>query len=152
MIKKLLSVLTVAAFFGTATAQSDLVAEIGGPLTKQAVIESPSNSNNVNSKTSAVNIGDTLWYYFNKHFYRNAAGTNFYVFNSPNVYGITHFGCRFNNNNPNLAVLGLECIASKKTGSPSPSVTVRMYLCNVTAGVPVFPPIDSISVTTTTTY
>lgn len=151
MIKKLLSALAIASLFGTATAQTNLVAEPAGPLTKQAVIEAPSNSNNINAKASAVNVSDTLWYYFNKHFYRNAAGTGFYVFNSPNVYGITHFGCRFNNNNPNLAITGLECIASKKTGSPSASLTVRMYLCNVTGSVPVFPPIDSISVTTTTT-
>lgn len=151
MIKKLLSIVAVAAIFGTASAQSNLVAEPAGSLTKQAVIETPSATSPENYKATSVNIGDTLWYFFNKHYYRNAAGTGFYTFNSPNVYGITHFGDRFNNTNPNLAITGLECIASKKTGSPSPSITVRMYLCNVTAGVPVFPPIDSISVSTTTT-
>lgn len=154
MIKKLLSVVAIAAFFGTASAQTNLVAEPAGPVTRQAVMEAPSSGNyvmNEFAKASSVNIADTLWYYFAKHLYRNAAGTGYYTFRSPNVYGITHFGCRFNNSNPNLAIAGLECVASKQTGSPSASLTVRMYLCNVTAGMPVFPPIDSITAVATST-
>lgn len=141
MIKKLLSVSLLLIAAVSMNAQSNLVAEPAGPLTKQATIEA---ENAIAAKSSALTMGDTLWYFFNKHFYRNAAGTGFFTFKSPNTSGASHFGARFNNSNPNLAVTGLECVASRQAGSPTASLTVRMYLCNVVAGLPTLPPLDSV--------
>src|SRR5207253_893658 len=95
-----------------------------------------------NAKVSTVLIPDTLWYFFNKHSYKNAPSTGFYTFNSPNTSGVTHFGSRFLNTGT-ITVTGLECVASKNASSPSASVTIRIYLANVTAGQPVMPFVDS---------
>jgi hypothetical protein len=149
MIKKLLSIGALCAAFSVVNAQSNLVVEPAGPLNKKAVIETPNTA--VDAKTSVITTGDTLWYFFNKHFYRNPAATGFYTFNSPNTAGVTHFGSRFNNTNPNMAIAGLECIASLKAGSTSTSVPVRMLLCNVVAGLPVFPALDSVTAVVTST-
>ncbi|MBP7809760.1 MAG: T9SS type A sorting domain-containing protein [Bacteroidia bacterium] len=142
MIKKLL---TISAFFAafSINAQSNLVAEPAGPLKRQAVVETPVNS--IDAKTSAITTGDTLWYFLNKHYYRNAASVGYYTFPSPNTNFITHFGSRFTNSNPNLAITGLECVATRSNTSPSASVTVRMYLTNVVSGLPVFPALDSVT-------
>ncbi len=155
MIKKLLFITALCASVGFANAQTNLVAQGAGPLKKQPVQESPYSNLNIqsgiNEKTSTVAIGDTLWYYFLKHYYRNAASVGFYTFKSPNGSGVTHFGSRFNNTNPNMSILGLECVASRNASSPSASVTVRMYLTNVTAGLPVFPALDSVTAVCTGT-
>jgi hypothetical protein len=147
MIKKLLTIVAFCASASAINAQVNLVAEPAGPLKKQAVVESPySNTTiNANAKTSVASIGDTLWYFLNKHNYRNAPSTGFYTFPSPNTSFVTHFGSNFTNTSPNLAVIGLEAVCSRSNTSPSPSVTVRMYLTNVVSGLPVFPAIDSIS-------
>lgn len=150
MIKKLL---TISAFFAafSVNAQTNLVAQPEGAFKRQPVVESPYSNPSVLEKTSAVTIGDTLWYFYNKHVYRNAASTGFYTFKSPNTSGVTHFGSIFKNTNPNLAVTGLECIASVQAGSPTGSLTVRMYLTNVVAGIPTFPALDSVSAVVTST-
>ena len=151
MIKKLLSIASFCAIFSVANAQNSyLVAEPAGPMTRQTVVETP-NTNVSNEKANVITTGDTLWYFFNKHFYRNLAATNFYIFPSPNTSLVTHFGSRFNNTNPNLAVTGLEALASRSVSAPSASVTIRMYLCNVVAGLPVWPGVDSISAVVTGT-
>jgi hypothetical protein len=147
MIKKLLSITVLCTALSTLNAQTSLVAEPAGPLDRQNVV----NSTSSNAKTSAITTGDTLWYFYNKHYYRNAASVGYYTFKSPNSSGATHFGSRFNNTNPNLAINGLECVASRQASSPSPSVTIRMYLCNVFAGLAVLPPIDSINAVATGT-
>lgn len=149
MIKKLLSIVALCASFSAVNAQSNLMAEPAGPITKQPVVESPFS--NVNAKTSAITVGDTLWYYFNKHFYRNMPATGFYTFLSPNTSFVTHMGSRFNNTNPNMSIIGLECIAARVSTSPSASVTVRMYLTNVVSGLPVLPALDSITAVCTGT-
>lgn len=145
MIKKLLSIVALCASFSAMNAQTNLVYQNAGPLKKQPVIESPNSSVTVAEKNSAVTIGDTLWYFFSKHYYRNPASTGFYTFKSPNTSGVTHFGSIFKNTNPNLAIAGLECVASKQAGSPTASLTIRMYLTNVVGGIPTFPALDSIT-------
>ena len=151
MIKKLLSIASFCAIFSVANAQTNLVAEPAGPLNRQAVVEAPSSNIN-NAKASVITTGDTLWYFYNKAFYRNvAAAPIFYTVPSPNTFLVSHFGSRFMNTNPNLAITGLEAVASRSATSPSSSVTVRMYLCNVTAGLPVFPALDSVSAVVTGT-
>lgn len=152
MIKKLLSIVAIAAFVGTASAQTNLVAEPAGPLTKQAVVESNLNPN-ANAKLSTILVGDTLWYYFNKHFYRNAAGTGYYTLKAPyssTAVTIDRFGNVFKNNG-SLTVAGLEAVVSRQATSPSASITVRIMLYNVTAGMPVMPALDSISAVVTGT-
>lgn len=151
MIKKLLTIVALSASFSAVNAQTNLVAQPEGAIKRQAVIESPYSNPSSLEKSSAVTIGDTLWYFFNKHVYRNPASTGFYTFKSPNTSGVTHFGSIFKNSNPNLAVAGLECIASTQAGSPTGSLTVRMYLTNVVAGVPAFPALDSVSAVVTST-
>src|ERR1041384_7311649 len=145
MIKKLLSITAFCAVVGAVNAQTNLVAEPAGPLNRSALIESPNTSANVNAKTSVITTGDTLWYFYNKHFYHNVASTGFYTFMSPNSYTISKMGVRFNNSNPNMSITGLECVASRNASSPSASVTVRMYLHNVVAGLPTMPPLDSVN-------
>lgn len=151
MIKKLLSIVALCATFTVVNAQTNLVAEPAGPLKKQAVVESPYSNTTVDAKTALINVGDTLWYFLNKHYYRNAASVGYYTFPSPNTSFVTHFGSIFKNTNPNLAVSGLEAVCSRSATSPSSSVTVRMYLTNVVAGVPVFPALDSVSAVCTGT-
>lgn len=150
MIKKLLSIASFCAIFSVANAQNSFVAQPAGPVKKQAVIETP-NANTNSAKSSVLTTGDTLWYFFNKHFYRNPASTGFYTFMSPNSYTITKMGARFNNTNPNLSITGLECLASRNPSSPSASVTVRMYLYNVTAGLPSGAALDSVSAVVSST-
>ncbi|HWY11094.1 MAG TPA: T9SS type A sorting domain-containing protein [Bacteroidia bacterium] len=150
MIKKLLSIASFCAIFSVTNAQNNFVAQPAGPLKKQVAIESP-NKNLNDAKASALATGDTLWYYYNKHFYRNPPSTGFYTFMSPNSFTITKMGARFNNTNPNLSITGLECIASRNASSPSASVTVRMYLYNVVAGLPSAPALDSVSAVVSST-
>jgi len=153
MIKKLLSTAALCALFGTASAQSALVAQ-PAQLTKQAVVDYVNTKSTVsptsNQKVTTAIITDTLWYFFNKHVYRNASSVGFYTFPSPNTSGVTHFGSRFLNTGT-ITVTGLECVASRNATSPSASVTVRIYLANVSGGQPVLPFVDSVSVVTTTT-
>ncbi len=105
------------------------------------------------AKISSANVYDTLNYFFNKHYYRNTsvgqANSNFYTIKSPyqTSFGVTHCGSVFLNSS-NLVISGLTGLVMKNPGSPSPSVTVRLYLCNVTGlNLPIFPPLDSITTT-----
>lgn len=150
MIKKLLSIVAVAAAFSTANAQSNLVAEPAPAIQKTAVVESSTNSN---AKSSTIIVGDTLWYFFNKHFYRNPASTGYFTVKSPytsTAVALDRFGCRFQNSG-NLSITGLEAVLSRQATSPSASITVRVLLYNVTAGLPVLPALDSITAVVTGT-
>jgi hypothetical protein len=150
MIKKLLSIvaLTVATN-GAVNAQSQFVVEQAdfNPANK-----SYNTSVSANEKTSAITAQDTLWYFYKKHVYRNnSTNQGFYTVNSPDNFAVTnHVGSRFANTGT-VVVTGLEGIAARKGSSTSASVTARLYLCNVTAGLPVLPPLDSVSAVLTGT-
>lgn len=153
MIKKLLSISAFAAVFSTATAQSNFVAEPAGALDKKALKENMINVNSSTEKTSTILVGDTLWYNFNKHYYRNPGGTGFFTVKSPyssTVVTLDRFGCKFQNNG-SLTIGGLEAIVSRQATSPSASITVRVLLYNVSAGMPVLPALDSITAVVTGT-
>jgi len=146
MIKKLLSFIAVAASFGTASAQLNLAAEPATLTSNRAVIESPSiqTASNLNEKSSAISVGDTLWYFFNKTFYKNPGG-NYYTFNiAKTATVITHAGSRFQNTG-NLAVVGLEALLSRAVTASS-TASARLILCNVVSGQPVLPGLDSVTV------
>ncbi len=148
MIKKLLSVVAVTVTtIGAINAQSQFVAQPAefNPANKSYNLTHAT----VNEKTSAALVQDTLWYFYKKHVYRNASGTGFYTYQSPGG-GVTHMGSRFANTGT-ITVTGLEGIASRKASSTNATVTAMMYLCNVSAGFPVFPAIDSVAAVLTGT-
>ena len=103
-----------------------------------------------------IGATDTLEYFFNKHYYRNPttanANTQFYSLTQPypGTVSITHCGSIFLNTNT-LTINGLEGIVFKNTSSPSSTVPIMFYLCNVnTSNLPVFPPLDSVLTGVTT--
>jgi hypothetical protein len=150
MIKNLLTIAAICVSLSTIKAQNFLQAEPAGSLKNAVRYEAPAQNQSL-EKTSAIAVGDTLWYFLNKHYYRNLSGVGYYTFLSPNTSFITHCGSNFNNTNPNLSILGLEGVVSRVSTSPSPSVTVRLYLTNVVGGVPVLPALDSITAVCTGT-
>jgi PKD domain/Secretion system C-terminal sorting domain len=116
---------------------------------KTAVIDF-SEQPQVYAKTASTSITDTLWYSYNKHVYRNISGTGLIAFQNPspnNTTVFTHCGTKFFNSGT-LSINGLECLIRRIPSSPSLNVPVRMYLCNVASNLPVFPPIDSLTVFT----
>jgi len=150
MINKLLSIVALTiATNGALNAQSQLVAE---PADFNPSNQSYNTSVSNNDKTAAITAQDTLWYFFKKHVYRNnSTNQGFYTVNSPDNSAITnHVGSRFANTGT-VVVTGLEGIAARRASSTSASVTARLYLCNVTAGLPVLPPLDSVSAVLTGT-
>lgn len=152
---KKLSVSIVAIFTlcqGVNAQQVQLSSELSS-LHPSLLMSSQAAEHTAQLKTSSANVYDTLNYFFNKHYYRNSnigsANTNFYTIKSPyqSSFGVTHCGSVFLNST-NLVVTGLTGLVMKNPGSPSPSVTVRLYLCNVNGlNLPVFPPLDSITTT-----
>ncbi len=151
MIKKLLSIATFCAIFSVANAQTNLVANPASLTSRNAVIETPSpySAPMMNQKTSSANIADTLWYFFNKTYYKNPSGSYYTFALSTTGTLVTHAGSRFQNSG-NLAVAGLEGLFSKATTASS-LVTAHVILCNVSAGQPVLPGIDSVSIVLTAT-
>ncbi len=167
MIKKLLSIVAITVVTSSAvSAQIQLLEQPA--YIKNAVkatntnfVAQPADFNPVNKnynasatsvseKVSSIIAQDTLWYFYKKHAYRNnPSNQSFYSYQSPGG-GVSHMGSRFANTGT-VIVTGLECIAARKGSSTSASVTVMMYLCNVTSGLPVFPPLDSVSAITTGT-
>lgn len=100
------------------------------------------------AKSAAANlvITDTLWYYVNKHNYRNTAANaaSFYTFKNAFSYTATNAinsGGSVFENTGNIIVSGAEAIVIKNAGSPSPSVAVGLYLFNVSAGFPTGAPV-----------
>ncbi len=151
MIKNLLSTVALCSVLGVSIAQNVNVPLGTAPPTITRQMDEQTNPNI--AKTQIVNIGDTLHYFWNKHFFRNAPATGYYTVQSPitGTATISHMGSKFLNNYP-VNILGLEAIASRKSTSTSASVTVRVILCNVSGlGVPVLPGIDSITAVLTGT-
>lgn len=148
MIKKLLLMGTLALFAKNVHAQDLGQAE---SIQRNSFLES---SNTAHSKIAAANIVDTLWYFYNKHFYRNPANTGFYTFKNANTYtsttAITMGGAVFQNTG-SIVITGAEGVAARQASSPSPSVNIGLFLYNVTGGVPTGAPIASVSAMVTGT-
>jgi hypothetical protein len=103
--------------------------------------------------TSAVTLGDTLAYFYNKHFFRNQWTGNqqtspnslFPGMPVPQTAAISHCGGVFLNNT-SIQVVGLEGATWKLASAPSASVPVKLYLCYLNgAGMPILPALDSVN-------
>ena len=100
----------------------------------------------IGAKTASNSISDTLVYFRNKFFYRDPSLSSGYPWLLAPMAGtlsFSHWGSVFLNPGT-ISISGLQCMAARHPSSPSPSVNVRMYLCTTTAGMPNFPPLDSL--------
>ncbi len=145
-MKKIYLSLLAATFALTGTAQKmELQAGESLPVTRVSNIETTYGASN---KVSSAVISDTLWYFFNKHFFRNTPPTNgsFPTFKNAATYTNTNFpqrwGAVFLNSGP-VAVTGAEMLTFAQASSPSSSVNVGLYLYNVVGGVPSGAPVNS---------
>lgn len=116
----------------------------------------PMEANSSSPTDAVIGATDTLEYFFNKHYYRNSttanANTQFFSLTQPypGTVSITHCGSIFLNTTT-ITVNGVEGIVFKNTSSPSSTVPIMFYLCNVnTSNLPVFPPLDSVLTGVTT--
>ena len=116
---------------------------------------------NAGSKIVSTTINDTLDYFFNKHYYRNLttpasapANLQFLTIKSPyqsSSINLGYCGALFLNSSP-ITVSGLKGLVIKQAGSPSATVSVKLYLCNVNASnLPILPPLDSVTAGVSTT-
>lgn len=145
-MKKIYLSLVAATFALTGTAQKmELQAGESLPVTRISHVDA---NVSVGNKAASAVISDTIWYFFNKHFYRNTPPTNgsFPTFKNAATYTNTNFpqrwGAVFLNSGP-LAVTGAEMLTFAQTSSPSSSVNVALYLYNVVGGVPSGAPINT---------
>lgn len=153
MIKKLLSLSAAVLLMNVLNAQSNLTVgpKVAGPENRTL----PQSSYNVAEKTQSTNVTDTLWYFYNKYYYKTpTANYGFYTIKSPYSVAaakVSHFGSTFLNTST-VTVNGMYILAGRGTTSGA-SVPVRILLCNATSsGQPILPAIDSLtSVLTGTT-
>lgn len=156
MIKKLLFTLIAGfSFNSAATAQSLQLQSVEAPpiAGRQVIDFTPAGV--VSAKTTSATVGDTMWYFYNKHVLRNPNNTLFNAALSPQAFtvDVTQFASVFLNTN-SITVTGLECIAARKATSTGSAVTIRLYLGNVSASPPYIlslPLIDSLDVVATGT-
>jgi hypothetical protein len=132
MIKKLLSIGIFALLSNSAVSQtSHLVTEnVEAPIKHLPFIES-----NSTAKTAAIGTNDTLWYFYNKYYYRNATPTGFSAFKSPyQATGVSFsgFASSFLSTNT-VTVKGAYVLLSRQATSTSTAVPVKIYLYNVDA-------------------
>jgi hypothetical protein len=132
MIKKLLSIGIFALLSNSAVSQtSHLVTEnVEAPIKHLPFIES-----NSTAKTAAIGTNDTLWYFYNKFYYRNATPTGFSTFKSPyqvSSFYFSGFASSFLSTNT-VTVKGAYVLLSRQATSTSTSVPVKIYLYNVDA-------------------
>lgn len=154
MIKKLLlSAASIATL--TSSAQNLKVDGTSTLETKKLTrIEAPSTA--IAGKVSSATVIDTLGYFFNKHYYRNASPGNLSfitVKNAAIVTGsaqIAGFGGIYKNTG-NLAVTGAEAVLSRQANATSTSVPVGLYLYNAPSGTISGAPIASVQVAVTGT-
>lgn len=156
MIKKLLFTLAATLSLGSAaTAQSSRLQSVEAPPIAGRQILDFTPAGVVSAKTTSATVGDTMWYFYNKHILRNPNNTLFNAALSPqaSTLDVTQFASVFLNTS-SITVTGLECIAARKATSTGTAVTIRMYLGNVSASAPYIlslPLIDSLDVVATGT-
>ncbi len=147
MIKKLLLLgSAVFAFTASVNAQVDYILGTSPAVAKHAATDV--NNSNVQAKTATANVVDTLWYFYNKHFYRNPASTGFYTLKNSlttSSTAVTQGGAIFKNSG-SMLVSGAEAIALRQASSPSPTVNLGLFLYNVVGGLPTGAPIASVQV------
>jgi hypothetical protein len=154
MIKKLLlSSIALASFAVNAqNFKVDGIATLeNGQITKRF---EPSATISEKSSVAAAVVQDTLYYFFNKHRFRNPAGTGFITAVNPAIITtstqIASFGGIFKNSG-NLAVTGAEVLLSRQSNATSTSVPVGLFLYNAPSGTITGVPIASVAVAITGT-
>jgi hypothetical protein len=141
-MKKIYLTLIAAAAMTTIGSAQKLSAEAGEMAPVSRILES-NNGPSFAAKTNAnAIVTDTLWYFFNKHSYRNtpANANSFYTFKNAPTYTATNAinsgGAVFLNPGGNVLVSGAEAIVLRQSNAPSTPVPVQLSLWNVTAGLP----------------
>ncbi len=134
MIKKLLSIFAFAILSVTAFAQSNqFVSEDADPVSRKQLFMYNSTQNA--AKVSTVGTNDTLWYFYNKHYYRNNPAVGFSTFKSPYQVGsvsLSEMSSTFVNTST-VTVNGAYVLCSRNAASTSTAVPVKIYLYNVDA-------------------
>ncbi len=115
----------------------------------------PSHGGTV-SRTAASTptvVVDTLHYYLNKYYFKTAISSvtafPYYKSAASTVTNVTHCGSRIDvPAGDSVTVTGLEAYAGKHPQGANITIPVHLYLCNInsTTGMPILPPIDSVSV------
>ncbi len=143
MIKKLLSSVLLVGSIGVVSAQSGYVKPSARHLENPVLIPANQVMNSA-AKTTTVTQADTLWYFYNKHKFKNtAANQGFYTV--PLSVGTTtngdyvEYGSSFLNTTANSSVTISDVIllCSRQANSPSASIPVRVYVYKAnTLGLP----------------
>jgi len=156
MIKKLL--LSSLALAGFALNAQNL--KVDGSANLDRKISNRFETNSMfaekSSNVAAAVVQDTLWYFFNKHYYRNPAPGNLQFITVKNAAVITgssqiaSFGSVFKNTGT-IAITGLEALLSRQSNATSTSVPVGLFLYNAPSGTITGVPIASVSAVITGT-
>jgi hypothetical protein len=150
MIKKLLFACSIIVM-GNLNAQDNMTLGTSGPLVKTPVID---GTNHYQSKVASATVVDTLWYFYNKHFYRNPASTGFFTLKNAASYtstSVVEAGGAVFKNTGTVLVSGAEAVVSRQASSPSASVNVGLFLYNVSGGIPTGAPVASLTTVITGT-
>ncbi|MES2680535.1 MAG: T9SS type A sorting domain-containing protein [Bacteroidota bacterium] len=143
MMKKLLSCALLFGSIGAAFAQSAILRSAPRNLESETMIHTNQTSLPA-LKTTTLTQTDTLWYFYNKHKFKNtAANQGFYTVQlstgTTTNGDFVEYGSSFLNTTANSSVTVSEVIIllSRQANSPSASIPVRVYLYKATAlGLP----------------
>lgn len=151
MIKKLLLIGSIAFFASLNAQDSNVTLGTANSIEKTPIF---SGSKAQVSKIASATVVDTLWYFYNKHFYRNPASTGFFTLKNAATYtsatSINAGGGVFQNSGTML-VTGAEAVVARQASSPSATVDVGLFLYNVTGGIPTGAPLASVTAVITGT-
>lgn len=89
--------------------------------------------NQTGAKAATVGTNDTLWYFYNKHYYRNNPAIGFSTFKSPYQtpgYILNEMTSTFINTST-VTISGAYVLVSRQATSTSTAVPVKVYLYNV---------------------
>ncbi len=158
-MKKIYLSLLASTLFFAANAQKPQVTsagncEVNNNLKERQhskLISSPSEVESAYKVNANVPIHDSNYYFFNKHFFRNAPPNHlsFPTFKNAPTYTSATFPQRWGAvflNSGSLEVVGAEILTFAQTNSSSSNVNVGVYLYNVSGGVPTGAPINSMVV------
>lgn len=134
MIKKLLSITSMVLFCASVSAQNNLlITETTDMLTQKNM--SMNYGSQIGAKATTVGTNDTLWYFYNKHYYRNNPAVGFTTFKSPYQtagVNLSEMASTFVNTST-VTVSGAYVLCSRNAASTSTAVPVKVYLYNVDA-------------------
>jgi|GEM_PF-675952 len=156
MMKKLLLLSSaVFTFAFAATAQSP---GLQFTATKsKGHFTSPGNPGFKTTSVDTMIVTDTLHYYLNKYYFKTATvdytAFPYYKSAASTVTNVTHCGSRFDvPAGETVTITGLEAFAQRQVPAANLGIPVHMMLCNLDAqGMPILPPIDSVSTIVTGT-